>query len=180
MAAKKAPATPKKTAVKKKPGRPSLAERAADMADRAADMALKNIELEKLLAEVQDELSECREELRVAKAEVERCREGREVMSRNWMRKLRETAESKLLDKTLRWSHFLTVIDKHWATGEQEVLAQIRFDASESTLCDEEEEKGFLEALDRLKDALSQLYYYHDPYGDIECEVQQKFDIYNH
>ncbi len=127
MAAKKAP---------KKPGRPSLA-------DRAADIALKNIELEKLLAEVQDELSECREELRVAKAEVERCREGREAMSRNWMRKLKETAESKLLDKTLRWSHFLTVIDKHWTTGEQEVLAQIMFDASESALCDEKNRKVF-------------------------------------
>ena len=166
MAAKKAP--------KKKPGRPS-------MADRAADMALKNIELEKLLAEVQDELSACREELRVANAEVERCREGREVMSRNWMRKLKETAKSKLLDKTLPWTHFLTVIDKQWTTGEQDVLAQIRFDASESTLCNEEEQEGFLEALDRFKDALSQLYFYHDVlYGDIECEVQQKFDIYNH
>ena len=48
MAAKKAP--------KKKPGRPSLA-------DRAADIALKNIELEKLLAEVQDELHEVKETL---------------------------------------------------------------------------------------------------------------------
>ena len=165
MAAKKAP--------KKKPGRPSLA-------DRAADIALKNIELEKLLAEVQDELSECRETLRVRDAELKAHHDHRDVMSRNWMRKLRETAESKLLDKTLPWSHFLTVIDKSWSTGEKEVLAQIRFDACESAWVDEVDEKAFLEALDRFKDALSQLYSFHEMNGDIECEVQQKFDIYNH
>ncbi len=174
MVAKKVKkAATKKPAVKRKPGRPS-------MVDRAADMALKNLELEKLLGEVQDELSVCRESLRVANAEVERCREGRETMSRTWRRKLKEMAQSKLLDKTLPWSHFITVTDENWSTGEQEVCAQIRVQLDESTLCFEESQAEFVEILDRLKDVLSQLYSHHDGYGDIECEVQQKFDIYSH
>ena len=114
MAAKKAPATPKKTAVKKKPGRPS-------MADRAADMAIKNIELEKLLAEVQDELTVVKETLEQKEKFLEGAHRRNATLAKE-LNEWRYQKQSATIESSPLWD-WLIMVEEDWGDGKT-LLAQ--------------------------------------------------------
>jgi hypothetical protein len=163
MAAKKAPATPKKTAVKKKPGRPS-------MADRAADMALKNIELEKLLAEVQDELSVVKETLEQKEKFLESAHRRNGTLAKE-LNEWRYQKQSATIESSPLWD-WLIMVEEDWGDGKT-LLAQVG--VVDWRRCYGEDHGSHLAPFEeRLSAAINAIHALYADYGEGEVNITVK------
>jgi len=163
MVAKKAAAAPKKTAVKKKPGRPSMAE-------RAADMALKNIELEKLLAEVQDELHVVKETLEQKEKFLEGANRRNGTLAKE-LNEWRYQKQSATIESSPLWD-WLIMVEEDWGDGKT-LLAQVG--VVDWRRCYGEDHGSHLAPFEeRLSAAINAIHALYADYGEGEVNISVK------
>lgn len=160
----------KKTATKK-PGQPSMAE-------RAADMALKNLELEKLLGEVQDELADVKKLLEDVDKSREACRKHNQWLS-NELNEWKFKKQSASLADCSLWD-WLIQVEEEWNGGNRRLLAQVG--VQDWRRCYGDDHGSHLDPFEvRLKtavDALEALFADHGE-GEVKLTVQEVRDCIN-